>query len=568
MSANESLLFEKPRLQKRWRQLVDSRSGLRLAIIGGTFWLVAALIFFRKSWLSGFDLVPGDRGDGRLITFLHEHLYLWVQGISEFRSPAFFYPAKLTLGYTDAFILDVAPYSLFRALGADPYLSMLLMQIGLSAVCFTSAAVIYVRYFKIHPMLAYFAATLVTFPNHLFFKASAGHINFFGLYYLPPIILLALWACENFPNLTRWSLLRSFAAALLFALLFSTAFYIAWLFAVTLLIAGACAAWPIYRRSSGAISGAIISSLALLLISAVAGFAAGLIPFVYIYAPALAASPPRYFETYLFLAPTIIDVINVSRWNVVWGWFVDAVVGPSGSDPERALAVSPVLTLTFFCTAYVLLRRSSVPESSGRWEQHFLISCVGVFAISWLLTLKIEGMSAFWLLFNGIPGGVAIRAGDRIQLLVGLWIVSGCALALDRWSHAASNTGSSKRMILVCSLLLVSCVEQLNRAKTVVSRTREREMIASLPPAPSKCTSFFMDFPEDDLLFQFDAISIAQAIGLPVLNGTSGLNPPNWQFSQYSSEYEASVKRWIAMHHLSGVCSYRQATKQWVIIAP
>lgn len=66
---------------------------------------VGALISFRFVTASSFNVIFGDRGDGRLIIYLHE------QGRADFPSPPMFYPQKYVLGFSDASLLDTPPYA-------------------------------------------------------------------------------------------------------------------------------------------------------------------------------------------------------------------------------------------------------------------------------------------------------------------------------------------------------------------------------------------------------------------------------------------------------------------------
>jgi hypothetical protein len=45
------------------------------------------------------------------------------RGHATWLSPAFFYPVKGALAYSQALFIQALPYSLFRALGFDPYIS-------------------------------------------------------------------------------------------------------------------------------------------------------------------------------------------------------------------------------------------------------------------------------------------------------------------------------------------------------------------------------------------------------------------------------------------------------------
>ena len=70
-----------------------------------TLYIAGFLVFFRWQILSNFDLVFGDRGDARLVAFLHEHVYRWLYVRSGLLSPPFFFDQTKTLGYSDAFPL-------------------------------------------------------------------------------------------------------------------------------------------------------------------------------------------------------------------------------------------------------------------------------------------------------------------------------------------------------------------------------------------------------------------------------------------------------------------------------
>ena len=63
--------------------------GVHTFVVGLAAWAAGALIAFRFVILSSFDLVFGDRGDGRLNVYFHEHLFNAFRGRARFLSPAF-----------------------------------------------------------------------------------------------------------------------------------------------------------------------------------------------------------------------------------------------------------------------------------------------------------------------------------------------------------------------------------------------------------------------------------------------------------------------------------------------
>ena len=137
-------------------------------------WAVGAAAFFRKSLFSGFALVNGDAADGKMIIYMHEHLFRWLVDQASFGSPAIFYPQPGVLGYSDAFILDVPPYSGLWLAGADPFVSMQLPAIVLSALCFFCTFHVFARELGLRIFIARAGALLVTFPNNLFFKINGA----------------------------------------------------------------------------------------------------------------------------------------------------------------------------------------------------------------------------------------------------------------------------------------------------------------------------------------------------------------------------------------------------------
>ncbi|PWT84838.1 MAG: hypothetical protein C5B58_04080 [Acidobacteria bacterium] len=533
--------------------------------VGLVAWAAAALIAFRAIVFSSFDLVFGGRGDGRLIVYLHEHLFKALQGRADLLSPPIFYPQRHALGFTDAFILDALPYAALRSIGLDPFLSVQIWAIVLSLFCFLASLIICMRYLHLRLTFAVAASVLVTFPNNLLFKTATAHINFFAVYYVPCIVLLALWGVENFPRLSRWSLTRLGLAAVLFGLLFSTGYYTAWMFAVTAAIALGAAA-VLLRQHVIAAGRTYHRPLALLTATAAAGFALGLIPFVLIYAPVVTAFPGRTFAEYLFYTPLPSDMIDVTQWNIVWGHIVERVFGDRGS--ERTLAVTPGMTAIFLIIGYRLVKRPK-GDDCGSWQLTFILTCTAVWALSWLLTVRIGSFSLFWLPYHIVPGAAAIRAGGRIQLLVNLWVVAGLAVALQYWIERGP-TSQKLRRLLISSVVLIFClIEQINLLPvTELSRSREFAWLSTVPQPPALCRAFLVDVPSRraSYLDENDAMWISLRTRLPTLNGNSGWVPHGWRLEDHTIDYLDAARAWIAATGLAQtVCLYNRSSRTWTM---
>jgi hypothetical protein len=542
-------------------------------LLGAAFvaWAVSAALAFRFVLLSGFDVIMGDGGDGRMILYLHEHLFNVLQGRAAWLSPPFFYPQRSVLGFTDAFLLDALPYATLRAVGLDPYLSFQIGAIALSFCCFLASLLIGRRYLRLEPVFAISAAVLITFPNNLMYKTNVGHINFFALYYLPCVVLLGLWGIEDFPRVSPWSLARIATAAMLFGLLFATAYYVAWMFVLTAVIA-ACVAGVMLRRDLIIAIRIHARPAGLLVGAALAGFAVGIIPLLLIYVPVLAIVPGRSFRDYIGLAPLPKDVIDVSEWNLLWGWLIHRLLGDGGA--ERPLAVTPGMAAIFLALAYRLGRGTGLTDaglpktgsySSRPWQLRFATICAAVFALSWVLTAKVGSLSLFWLPFQLMPGAGAIRAGERVQLIVNIWVVFGLAISLQFWRARVAPVHRRSAQVLTIAVLAFCLVEQINLFPArALSRSRDFAWFAAISVPPPACEAFFVDIrtrPSND---EVDAMWIALKTGLPTLNGTSGWTPPGWRLEDPGIAYQEAVRLWMAGAKIKEqICRYELPANSW-----
>jgi hypothetical protein len=190
-------------------------------------------IFFRWQIFSGFDLLFGDSGDTRFILAIHEHLLQTLLGRQNLLSPPFFYDIAGTLGYSDAFFLNEALYAPLRLLGTEPFLTLLLVPMLLSALAFLFMFLFLRRFAGASVTVATAAALLFVFPNNLYLKS--GHMQHFVVYYLPIVLYCAAFAITAVHRARLRSCLLGAVAGLIYGLCFSTGYYISWFFGVAML---------------------------------------------------------------------------------------------------------------------------------------------------------------------------------------------------------------------------------------------------------------------------------------------------------------------------------------------
>ena len=424
--------------------------------------MLGAAVFFRVQWLSRFDIVSGDALDGRLVVYIHEHLFQWLLGHVALASPPFYYPQPHVLGYSDALLLDLVPYAALRVAGLDPFLSHQLTGIALTLlgyVCFIGC----LRYaFAVRYPIAIAAALLFVFGNPAY--KQHVHANFFAINYVPAIALVALWALGAFPRLSVRLLGGVAIAMILFALLFATAFYPAWFTAVAAMFAAIPAAVCL-RRQIAPFARAHARPLAAVVTVAALAFGMGLLPFVWIYGPVIPVHS-RSFAEYLVYAPFPQDVIHLSPTNFVWGSVLQLI--PENLRYGRAifhLAITPIVLLGMLAGAWWVGSGGLIDRSRDAFAAIFVMAVAFAFLALWLLTLQIGHKSLFWLAWKFVPGGAAIRAGDRYVVWINPWVVAALAVVLDRMlsRYRERSAAAGRRAALLLSLFLAFLlIEQLN----------------------------------------------------------------------------------------------------------
>jgi hypothetical protein len=536
---------------------------IRRALVPLGLYLIGALVFFRGQWRSAFDLLMGDRGDARLVGFLHEHVYRWAFSFEvPFLSPPFFYNQTKTLGYTDAFVLNQVFYAPFRLLGAEPLLAQSLTIIALSAVGYLFCYMTF-RRFNVTVGIAALAALVFTFPNNLFLVSP--HQQHFAVYYLPAVVYCAVAAVGDLRAKPRRAYVLSAIAGGLYGLTFSTGFYMAWFFGLSLLIFAPLVillAWPVVRRwwRENAREAVVLALIA------GAAFMGALAIFTVIYGPVLALGLTWAFSEYLYYAPHLSDIINVSKFNIIWGNLIRTL----GLVSEEQLVHNEhFIALTPTVQAFVLasLVSAAFPrfwptDEQGRLMRAVTIGCATVCILLYILTLKVGDQSLFRLLHAVVPGAKAIRAGYRGMVVGNLFAATAMALTMHRAIILLERSGRTSRTVPVGALygLLGFCVvEQVNWGpSSQLSRKFEAAWINRIGDPPSDCRAFFVaDEPTDPTLEgkQIDAMMVAQAKRLPTLNGYSGLKPPGWDFlNTKDPDYERRIQVWAINRKLDHVC--------------
>ena len=518
---------------------------------------LALLVFLRAAVLSGFDAVPGFLGDGRFNLAVLEHWHRVALGAESWRSPGWFHPVPDVLAMSDALALLAPPYVLARLAGADPVAALGLTQAAAVAVGLAGALLFLRRLLGLVWPAALAGAVAFATGSALFMTVAGGQVQVITVELVPwfaAAVLLTLRRSE-----ARWPV----AAALLLAGMLSTSFYIGWFTGLeTLMVAvlalpasgGALPGWLGRRRL------ALAAALAVLLLA--------LLPFAALYGPAALHAPPRPWETVALTLPDLGQLLQV-RDNLFWGALGRTLMPgvPYSSTDEMGKGLSWGLTALFLAT---LCRLALGAKAASEPATRRLALVLGASVlVGWLLMLRIGDFSLWSLLYRWVPGGGAIRSVFRFNLVLAFPVATVAAIGLDAlWRRADGLRGARPAALLLGALVMA---EQINLTPTVLSRSRDFAEVEAMPPAPAACRSFVLlpAAPDPDLRRwsrQTVALMIAQARGLPTLNGYSGMAPPGWGlFNPTDREgYRRAIVAWADAQRLwPGLCGVDPGQRRW-----
>jgi hypothetical protein len=531
-------------------------------------WAVGALVFFRDAVFSGFDTVTGDRGDYRLIVFLNEHWWQVWRGDAPWRTPPMFHPVEGVLGYSDTFGLYQVAYVPLRLIGIEPFASLQLTLMALTLLGFGATFAILRRHLDLGLLPSCLLAAVAAFSNNLY--VDTGHPQMYAVGFVPAIVLITLEAWTSTRELHR-AALGGFGGLLLGLLLWST-FYVGWFAG---LLGGAALAMGVAIGSVGgrwADIVAAVRSRATLLAAWGVGFVVGLVPFMATYLPVLSDAPSRSYDDVAALAPRPLDVLNVGRHNLAWGWLVEPVLGGDErlDQLHRAVTLTPVLLAAVAFAGVGLL----VIWRRERRMPAVLAAGVAASALTFVtLLLPIQfGFGGGWAwLHRFVPGGDAIRVYGRIEVVNNF--VALMAIACWWSVRRPDGVDSPPRWrIGAVAVLAFIAFEQVNATTAFrqLDRTAEVAALAAVPTPPDECEWFAIvdERGRENVYPSIEAILIAQRRGVPTVNGYSGQRPPGWHLETWSADYLDDVDAWARSRDIDGTgCRYELVARRWTPLA-
>ncbi len=364
--------------------------------------MLAALAWvWRFQLANGFAATFGDRYDAVIEIALLQHWANVLAGAEAWNRVAWFHPAAGTLGYNDGYLVSGLLYALGRGFGLSPFAAADLAHTALKALGFAGMALLLRRAGQVRFGWALFGAALFTVADLTVQHANHGQLFTLGL---APWAALAAWAAAQAVGAgDRRAVLRHgvlFAAV--FALWISTGYYLAWFFALYLLVLAAFAAKGAWRP--------LLASWQPLAIAAAA--AVLLMPFLLVYLPKARETGMHAPDIALHTTLWPIDLLNTGSANLVWGWLPGAIrasVAPGLTTNPDAVFGMPPLFLLGSIAAILWAQRSA---------ERRLAPIGAALLVCWLLMLNLGGVFPWRAVQLLVPGAGGIRVVGRFAILL------------------------------------------------------------------------------------------------------------------------------------------------------
>jgi hypothetical protein len=505
---------------------------------------------------SGFDRMPGDRGDARANVYLVEHWYQVFRGHAEAFSPGMFYPVKGTIGYSETMFVHALPYSGLRIFGMDMFSALAVPLVLFNFLNYVACFFLLRRVLGLNAGASVAGAMFFAFNSPRF--NHAGHYGYQASFFLPLVIALVVRFAQRRASLTQREALGLLAgAALSLALQFVISPYQGWffvfwscLFLLIVLVVPSTrhVVVEIVQRFWPALSaGALVLMI-------------GLYPLFLVYSPVAATAGPRPYRLVHELTPDVWSLLRMGDLNYIWGAASAALsrVHPLLST-ELNVGIGLVPSVILFALLFWAVRTIAQSDDIRRLSLAAVILATALF---YAIAMKYWGGSSPWyFVYRFVPGADGLRAIARHVLVLALPMSIAFAVVVHRGLEKIS-THPARRGLTAVLLAVVAfgIVEQFGRPPSFSARAERSRLQMLAASLPQNCAVFYAaaapvraPVKHEE---QIDAMLVSVIRGVPTVNGYGGHVPPGWSLREVEApDYEQRVAQWIASHHVSGpVC--------------
>lgn len=551
---------------RKWRTIITA------------FFILAVCewFFFRNVLWTGHNALIGDRGDGRLTTLLVEHWWKFFTGKERFSEIAMFYPAENVFGYTDLFLFYGILHSFLRFMGLDMFMAYKWTVILIHFMGTVSMYYLLNNKLAIRSGWALFGTLAFSFSDS--YARHLCHTQLGALSMLPILLILLIGFIRHFEDRKKRNL-YAYTFIVWFVLITYNSWYVAYFTGmfcliflvvyVVKLMAGKISVFLDLRDKIKYIYKDVIGYVAALIIL--------YIPFIRIYLPVLNVSSGYSYQLCSSFLPEIIDIVNVSESNWMFGWFAQWIhLADRGYDGEVRIGFSIVLLLPFIILGIKNHRESRSVSKGINDAKGYVTVLVDSVSISILISLILvirlgsNGVSLWAIVYYIIPMAKSVRAVARFFL----WLSFPMAI-ITAWlanKYIFPQRANIRTAISACAVILIF-TSNINTVGVhqYWDRSYEIDFLEKIPNPPDDAEVLYIidtaGTGEPFFVYQLDAFEIATWFDLKTINGYSGQLPGDWMAlglsDVMSDTYEENMAQWIEKYGLEHVYAFDKGTYTW-----
>lgn len=523
--------------------------------------------FFRN--VIAADVLISDPCDGRLTMLIAEHWFHVLKGESAITEMGIFYPAKYTLGYSDMLLGIGLTHSAFRFAGLDVFYAYKTTIILWHAVGTASLFYFLWRKQRISVLWAIFGTISFAFSNA--YSIYIYHTQLVAMSLIPVFLILAQNCIEKRGNRKLRNIYALLSITFLGLMLY-TAWYIAFFLALFFVTAFFVFMILFQRRKPKTIilKTTLTNELKIDLTYCILFGIALIVPFFIIETSAMKVHGGRLYEEVVPYLPEVVDIINVSKSNLLLGGLMQKLgVESRGSATSGIIQGFSIVSLA--CFAYHLFHGRD--NDTDKLEQLILrsIGLSTIIGIILVLKLSSNGVSLWWLVYKIFPGAKSIRSVSRYFLFLSLPMAIYTSFTGNKRLEKQTDQHILGSEVKVSILILALFLTNIHAGGVWAGWNRNQELkrLSEISIPPEDAEVFYLTnagTEKTDVLYQLDAYQISDYFGVHTINGYSGLLPDGWEriWDIDGDNYLDGVNEWINKHNLRNVYEYNMQNNSWI----
>ena len=500
--------------------------------------LLPLIMLIAGIWLFPLDilqrdlsLMPGDKGDSRLVNYILEHGHNFLTGkTTNYWDAPFMYPEKMTMAYSENLIGAVPLYSLFRIFKFDRETSFQLWFLSLFVLNFICAYWALKKWTDSR-LLSSVGAYIFAFS--IFILTHINHAQVFPRFAIP-LIIYWFWNWIKNKNLSSFYLLTAGIVYQFYCgiyLGFFIVYILLFVFITYLMVYRDKQLLPWLKEGKNIFKHLLTIIIGLLF----------LIPMFIPYIEISSSSGYRDFEEVLSYIPTWRSYFSAIPESAIWRFLSWHIREQGGNWWELFLfpGLLAYLGILLFPFAY--------KKATNKKELVFILLSLLLLVV---FTLNINGFTLYKLFFN-LPGFGSMRALNRIINAEIFLIVLLMVAVLKVY-----ETSKWKNVLLLLPLLVIidnstSYWERRYQKQEVQQREKETKDRIQKYITGNKAIAYqHYNLLGQEAFAHIDVMIACQDLNVPCVNAYTGLYPDKYK-GFLNGEGLDSLTVWLSANNKS-----------------